>query len=141
MGTIIYIIAAAFAVIAVLILGLVITADVIRTKEYLGAARAMAEVNGYAGEHRTSNYGFFQAASKYYGYHVTFMVNSRMYTGIYLSKKKALNEGDMVEVRYITSKDGVTLVNSNFKDRFFRMLFCAAVVIPVCVIYILFFQH
>jgi hypothetical protein len=134
-----YALAALFAAVAVLFLMLFVTADAIRTKEYIQAERTMAKVKGRAGESRTSNYGLLQTAAKYYSYNVTFVVQGQTYSGRYLSKKNCLNTGDDVEVRYVISRDGAAeIVNRNIKDRFLRFLLCAGIGVFTSLLYIIF---
>ena len=136
MGKIVaYIVAAVFALCAFLVLALIIAADIIRTREYIQAFQTTAKVNNHAGESRTSNYGLQQAPTKYYRYHVTYVVNDKVCSGIHLCKKDIYKDGDIVEIRYILKKDGTPeIVNRDIKDRFFRMLICAAIAIPLCII-------
>lgn len=141
MGKVIaYIAAVLFALGALLIVGIIITADIIRTREYICAFRTTAKVSGHAGEDRTSNYGLQQAPTKYYRYHVTYSVGNRICSGIHLCKKERFKEGDTVEVRYVIRKDGTPeIVNRDIKDRFFRMVLCAVIAIPLCIIGIVWF--
>lgn len=141
MGTAIaYIVAVLFALCAFAVLGLVLAADIVRTKEYLSASRTMAQVVRQEGERRTANYGFQQAAAKYYGYQVSYTVGGKSCSGIHLSKKDIFREGDTVEIRYVMRRNGTPeIVNRDIKDRFFRLLLCAAIAVPVCIIGIVLF--
>lgn len=130
-----YGIAVLFALCAFLVLALIVAADIAGTREYIRACRTMARVNGPAGESRTANYGLQQTPTKYYAYHVTYHVNNRTCSGIHLCRKDILKEGDAVEIRYTIRKDGTAeIVNRDIKDRFFRMLLCAAIAVPLCMI-------
>lgn len=142
MGTLIgYIFSMLFALFAFLLFVFFLVSDFVRTKEYMQASRKLARVNRYIGDSKTSNYGFFQAATKYYGYDVTYMMDGTVRSGIFLSKSRTLKEGDTVEIRCITSKEGVTkIVNRNIKDRFVRFLLCAVIAIVFSVVYYAFLR-
>ena len=139
MGKIIaYILAVMFALCAILILGLFVAVDIVRTKEYLHADRTIARIRGYVGVKNTANYGLWQAPTKYHGYEVAFTVGGKSCSGIHLSKDRLFKEGDSVEIRYVVSKKGeVEIVNRDIKDRFFRMLICAVIAVPFCIIFLL----
>lgn len=133
--------AVAFALLAAVILGLVIAADAVKTREYVRASRVMARIDRYAGEKKTSNYGLLQPASRYYCYDVSFVINGNMCSGRHLSKESGLQPGEPVEVRYIHSSDqGIRIVNGDIKDRFLRMVICAAIAIPLAIAYIIFYK-
>lgn len=138
MEIILYILAVIFALFVLAILGLIVAADIVRTKEYIKANRTNARVNGYTGVKTTSNYGLLQASSKYHEYDVSYMVNGMSYTGRHLSKEARIMPGQIIEIRYVVDDKGeVKIVNRNIKDRFFRMLICAAIAIPLCIVIIL----
>lgn len=138
---IIYIMAVVFALAVAAILGLVIVADALKTREYLRAGRVMAKIDHCAGEKKTSNYGLLQPASRYYCYDVSFVINGNMYSGRHLSKEIGLRTGDPVEIRYINLSDqGIKIVNRDIKDRFLRMVICAVIAIPLSVLCIIFYK-
>lgn len=136
-----YILAMLFALLALFLLGLFIVTDIIRTREYMKASRTTAKISGYGGRVKTANYGLLQPATRYHQYDVCFMVDGQTCRGKYLCKKAGLGEGDQVEVRYVRTADHtIKIVNRDIKDRFFRMLLCAAAAIFLSGVYILFYR-
>lgn len=136
MGRIIaYIIAVLFALIAGLILFLFIAVDVIKTKEYMKANRTSGVVRRDAGEEDFANYGKLQPPTKYWKYLVDYQVDGKMYSGIFLcGKDEKYDVGTDVEVRYVIDKDGIPeIVNSEYKDRLFRLIFVVILAIPFSV--------
>lgn len=130
-----YIIAFLFAMCVCLIFALVIAIDAMETRKYFKASKAFAKVDRCDGMKNTSNYGLGQPATKYSKYIVSYNIENSIYSGVFLSKKRFLAEGDIVEIHYIIGKDGIPeIINRDVKDRFVRLLFCMALAVPVCII-------
>lgn len=133
-----YVAAMMFALGALTVLVIVMSRDVRRTREYFKADKVMARVEGHVGERHTANYGKYQRATKYQCYAVSFVVAGVLCSGEFLSKKKTLQVGDYVEVRFkINEKHEAEIVNRDIADRFFRFLLSAAIAIPLSILYIM----
>ena len=129
-----YVVAVIFAFPVCALFMLFVAADFVRTKEYNHAKKIMAVITSYNGIQDTSNYGRYARQTTYHIYAVTFFVDGITYYGDYLCKDGSLKQGQNVEVRYVTDKDGtVRLVNSNIRDRFYRFLLCILIAVPLSI--------
>lgn len=130
-----YIIAVIFALIVTFFLFTIISYDIKQAKRYRTADRCQGIVLEKLGTEETAAYGRNQRR-KYNQYQIQFSDEKETYTDVLLMKNKELEAGDVVEVRYVTDKKGVHLINDVSLRRLKEVIISLIIVIPLCVFFI-----
>lgn len=137
-----YALAVLFALLMLAIVGFIIFGDIVLARRYIKANRVIGNIVKADGVSETANYGLLQPATKYFKYIVDYSVDGKIYQGVFLSKNEGLPEGLPVEVRYTVYKDGsIEIVNRDYRDRLFRLIFVVILAIPMCILIIVFLDN
>lgn len=109
------------AIVLLSIFVMILGSDIYSSIMYIKSDKITGTVLDYICEHRVGSYGRGQQDTVYYAYNVQYIVNGVTYQGKYLSRKKTLHNGDMVEVHYCINDDGTSdILNRHRLDRLKR---------------------
>ena len=140
MDLILYILSMMGAILVMLVLLAFIMTDIKNAKKYHNAIRVQGVICETYGTERVAYYGRHQY--KDYGkYLVRFGSPIGMQTQEILLKNRKLRKGDLVEVRYVMSPEGVQLVNNVSGERLLLMGIIFIIVLPICLFYIYMKEH
>lgn len=135
MDLILYILAMMAAILVVLVLLAFIIEDIKKVRRYHNATRVQGVICENYGSERVAYYGRHQY--KNFGkYVVRFGSPFGMQTQEILLKNRNLKKGDMVEVRYVMSQEGIQLVDNISGARLLHFGIIFLIVLPICLLFI-----
>lgn len=130
-------ISSSLAIIALILVILVllgfILGDLSNAKQYHNATRVQGVVCENYGIEKVAYYGRHQYR-KYGRYLIRFSSPAGLQTQEVLLKNRKLQRGDMVEVRYIVSQEGVQLVDNISGARLLEFAISLMIVLPICLV-------